>query len=102
MSNIPRAILVDLLIFKSSTASNFYGLYDILASVGVGWETYVTGEPPTPRFSVRIVSAESGPFKCASGVQVIHELGVEEAAGADIVSVPGISAPASEPPGRHP
>jgi transcriptional regulator GlxA family with amidase domain len=102
MSNSARAISVDLLVSKSSTVSNLYGLYDILASVGVGWETYVTGEPQTPRFTVRIVSAEKGPFKCASGVQVIPDLGVAEAEGADIVVVPGISVSASEPLGSHP
>jgi transcriptional regulator GlxA family with amidase domain len=102
MSNVPRPILVDLLVSESSTASSLYGLYDILASVGVGWETYVTGEPQTPRFFVRIVSAESAPFKCASGVQVTPDLGVEEAEGADIIIVPGISVSASGPLGGHP
>jgi transcriptional regulator GlxA family with amidase domain len=102
MSNARRPIVVDLLVSKSSTASNLYGLYDVLASVGVGWETYVTGEPQTPRFVVRIVSAEDGPFKCASGVQVTPDLAVEAAAGADIVIVPGISVSASGPLGSQP
>jgi transcriptional regulator GlxA family with amidase domain len=99
MPSIPTPILVDLLVSKGTSASSLFGLYDVLASVGVGWETYVTGEPHTPRFSVRIVSIEKGTFTCVSGVQVTPDLSMDEADGADIVVVPGMSVSASEPLG---
>jgi transcriptional regulator GlxA family with amidase domain len=103
MSTVPKPISVDLLVSESTSAGGLFGLYDTLASVGVGWETYVTGKPQTPYFSVRIVSAEKGPFRCASGVQVTPDSSVGEAKSADIVVVPGISVSASEPLGRpHP
>jgi transcriptional regulator GlxA family with amidase domain len=62
-----------------------------------GWEAFVTGEPRAPRFRVRIVSTEKRPFKCASGVQISPDLSVDEADGADIVVVPGLTVSATEP-----
>jgi transcriptional regulator GlxA family with amidase domain len=100
MSNTPKPIVVDLLASKISSASGLYGLYDILPSVGVFWETLITGEPPAPRFSVRIVSTERGPLRCASGMQVMPDLSVDEADGADIVVVSGLSVSAAEPLGK--
>jgi hypothetical protein len=67
MLNPSRLISIDLLVCESVSASSLYGLYDVLASVGIGWEAFVTGEPHAPRFRVRIVSTEKRPFKCASG-----------------------------------
>ena len=99
MPSIPTPISVDLLVSESTSASSLFGLYDVLASVGVGWETYVTGEPHTPRFSVRIVSIEQGTFTCVSGVRVTPDLSMDEADGADIAVVPGMSVSASEPLG---
>jgi putative intracellular protease/amidase len=95
--NPSRLISIDLLVSESVSASSLYGLYDVLASVGIGWEAFVTGEPHAPRFRVRIVSTEKRPFKCASGVQISPDLNVDEADGADIVVVPGLTVSATEP-----
>jgi hypothetical protein len=70
MSPISKPLLVDLLVSQSVSASSLYGLYDVLASVGVGWETYVSGEPPKPRFHVRIVSDAKATFYGLSGAQI--------------------------------
>ena len=97
MLNSSKPISIDLLVSESVSASSLYGLYDVLASVGIGWEAFVTGEPHAPRFRVRIVSTEKRPFKCASGVQISPDLSVDEADGADIVVVPGLTVSATEP-----
>jgi transcriptional regulator GlxA family with amidase domain len=95
--NSPRQISIDLLASESVSASSLYGLYDVLTSVGIGWETFVTGAPRTSRFRVRIVSTRKRPFKCASGVQVLPNLSIDEADGADVVVVPGLTVPATKP-----
>jgi hypothetical protein len=59
---MPDPISVDLLVFPGTSASSLFGLYEILSSVGAGWETYVTGEPPASHFKVRIVSPEKDHF----------------------------------------
>src|ERR1700756_5935194 len=97
MLNPSRLISIDLLVCESVPASSLYGVYDVLASVGIGWEAFVTGEPHAPRFRVRIVSTEKRPFKCASGVQISPDLTVDEADSADIVVVPGLTVSATEP-----
>jgi transcriptional regulator GlxA family with amidase domain len=99
MSQTPKPVSVDLLASRSVSASSLYGLYDVLASVGAGWETYVSGEAPRPRFRVRIVSDEKATFRCASGVRITPDAFLEEADGADIVVVPGMSVSAAEPLG---
>jgi hypothetical protein len=85
MSPISKPLLVDLLVSQSVSASSLYGLYDVLASVGVGWETYVSGEPPKPRFHVRIVSDAKATFYGLSGAQITPNVSIEDADGADIV-----------------
>jgi transcriptional regulator GlxA family with amidase domain len=100
MSPISKPLLVDLLVSQSVSASSLYGLYDVLASVGVGWETYVSGEPPKPRFHVRIVSDAKATFYGLSGAQITPNVSIEDADGADIVVVPGMSVSALEPLGE--
>jgi putative intracellular protease/amidase len=100
MSNVPKPILVHLLVSKGVSASSLYGLYDVMGSVGVGWETFVTGEPHTPRFNVRIVSTEKRAFRCASSVEVTPDMSVDQADGASIVVAPGMSVSADEPLGE--
>ena len=100
MPAIPRLISVHLLVPRSVSASNLYGLRDVIASVGIGWETFVTREPPAPRFNVRIVSAEAGTLVRASGVEIRADLSLDQADGADLVIVPGLVVSASEPLGK--
>jgi hypothetical protein len=57
MSNRPTT--VSILATSDTSASTLYGLFDVLNSVGVGWQTFVTGKPVEPQFDVRIVAASS-------------------------------------------
>lgn len=48
-------IRVAVVVTPSSLASSLFGIRDTFASVGVAWETYVTGEAAVPRFEVSFV-----------------------------------------------
>src|SRR5215207_4550518 len=84
-----------------TSASGLFGLYDILCSVGVGWEAFVTGEPQVPRFSVQIISETVDTFRCASGVLVTPDARLDEVSKTDILIVPGMTASASQPLGKE-
>ena len=97
----PQPISVSLFASKMTSASGLFGLYDILCSVGVGWEAFVTGEPQVPRFSVQIISETVDTFRCASGVLVTPDARLDEVSKTDILIVPGIAASASQPLGKE-
>ena len=83
-----------------TSASGLFGLYDVLSSVGVGWEAYVTGEPGKPRFKVQIIAEDDKPFRCASGTLVTPDASLDQLEETDIVVFPGIFASATEPLGK--
>ena len=95
-----KPVSVDLLACQGVSASSLYGLYDVLASVGAGWETYVTGDAPRPRFKVRIVSDATTTFRCASGIPITPDASLGDAESSDIIVVPGMSVSAAEPLGE--
>jgi transcriptional regulator GlxA family with amidase domain len=90
-------VAIQMLVSKNTTASGLYGLSDVLSSVGIVWESLVSGQPADARFEIRIVAADPQPFRCATGGIVAPEAGLEDSNGAAIVLVPGISAPTSDP-----
>lgn len=94
-------IRVDLLVCPHNSASGLYGLYDVLTSVGIGWEHFVTGEPELPRFAVRIVGQTKEPFRCSSGIDIVPDASVDDASDTDIIVVTGLNASASEPLGNQ-
>ena len=100
MPGSERPISVSLFASEMTSASGLFGLYDVLSSVGVGWEAFVTGEPGLPRFKVRIIAAKDEPFRCASGNLLTPDAGLHEVEQGDIVVFPGIFASASEPLGK--
>jgi transcriptional regulator GlxA family with amidase domain len=75
-----------------------FGLYDVLNSVGVGWETHVAGTPGESLFDVQIVAASREPFQCASGVPVTPQADMEEAGDTDVAIVPGLVTSVRTPP----
>jgi len=65
-----RPITVSILATPDTSPSTLYGLSDLFSSVGIGWESFVTGKPEAPRFDVRIVAATDEPFQCSGNVTV--------------------------------
>ncbi len=61
-----QPIKVSILATPDTSPSVLFGLYDVLSSVGVGWETFVSGKDTAPQFDVRIVAVEKKPFNCGS------------------------------------
>jgi len=61
---IDRPIKVSILATPETSSSTLFGLYDVFSSVGVGWETFITGEKTTPKFDVQIVAVDDKPFIC--------------------------------------
>jgi transcriptional regulator GlxA family with amidase domain len=92
---------VSILATSDTSASTLYGLFDVLNSVGVGWQTFVTGKPVEPQFDVRIVAAGREPFRCAGGVLVSPHCSVEDVEDTDIALVASRVISASAPPEDH-
>ena len=63
-----QRIVVNILAKPDTSSSTLFGLYDVLTSVGVGWETHVAGVPAAPQFDVRIVAATRKRLRCAGGI----------------------------------
>jgi transcriptional regulator GlxA family with amidase domain len=82
-----QPIKVSLLATPDTTPSTLFGLHDVLSSVGVGWETFVTGDPAEPRFDVSIVSTTGKPVSCGSNVLVTPHASTEEIENADIALI---------------
>jgi transcriptional regulator GlxA family with amidase domain len=61
---MPKPLKVSILATPDTSPSTLFGLYDVLSSVGVGWEMFVSGENANPWFEVQIVSVENKPFLC--------------------------------------
>lgn len=101
MSTPPKPICVDILVLKDTTASGLYGLHDVLSSVGIAWESVVSGQPCAARFDVRIVAATKAPFQCATGGWVVPDAGLDDARSPDVVLVPGIRASIAESLASH-
>ena len=100
MPGSAKRVRVGLFASERTSASGLFGLYDVLSSVGVGWESFVTGEPEIPRFEVQIIAARGEPFRCASGNLVTPDAALHQVAQTDIVVFPGVFASASQPLGK--
>lgn len=92
-----QSIAVSILTTPDTSPSTLFGLSDLLSSVGIGWESYVTGEPEEPRFNVRIVAATSDPFECSGNVTITPHSAIDDVKETDIALVPGLIVPAFTP-----
>lgn len=83
-------INVSLLATPDTTPSTLFGLFDIFSSVGIGWETFISGEPPAAVFNVKIVSVQKEPFLCegcGSSILVTPHATTDESLDTDIAIV---------------
>ncbi len=88
-----RPITISILATPDTSPSTLFGLYDVLSSVGIGWEAFVAGTPEAPRFDVRIVAVRRDPFRCAGDVLVTPHLSIEEVEDTDIALVASLVVP---------
>ena len=92
-----RPITVSILATPDTSPSTLFGLSDLFSSVGIGWESFVTGKPEAPRFDVRIVAATDEPFQCSGNVTVTPHAAIDDVAATDIALVAGLIVPAFAP-----
>jgi transcriptional regulator GlxA family with amidase domain len=98
-----RKPVVALLASAETSPSVLYGLYDVLYSVGSVFPDMTLGEPREDALDVRIVAAESRPFRCAGNVMVEPHAAIDEIAQADVVIVCDMYTPVDQPPrGKYP
>lgn len=94
---VKKLVSVSLLVSQETSPSTLFGLFDVLSSVGIGWEKFVTGAQEIPQFDVKIVAASSDPVECSGNVLVTPHLGVGEVDQTDVVIVAALLVPASTP-----
>jgi transcriptional regulator GlxA family with amidase domain len=92
-----QPITVSILAIPETSPSTLFGLFDLLSSVGVGWESFVTGKPEAPRFDVRIVTATGDPVQCSGNVTVTPHCAIDDVDQTDIALVTGLIVPAFAP-----
>jgi len=88
-----RPTKVSILATPFTTPSTLFGLYDLLSTAGVAWESTVSGKPVSPQFEVKIVASQREAFACARGVMVSPHAGIDEVASTDIVLIASQSIP---------
>lgn len=90
-------ITINILATVDTSSSTLFGLYDVLSSVGIAWETFVGGSPVEPLFDVRIVAAQREPFRCSNDVLVAPHLSIEDDEDADISIIASFVVPSLAP-----
>jgi transcriptional regulator GlxA family with amidase domain len=93
-----RPTTISILATKDTSPSTLYGLYDVLSSVGVAWENFVTGKPGDPKFEVNIVATGREPFRCGHDVLVSPHHSVEENRLSDILLIASFVVPSLASP----
>ena len=85
-----KLIKVSILATPDTSPSTLFGLYDVLSSVGVGWETFISNEAANPVFDVQIVALDADPVTCkGSGgkVTVTPDASIKDAEDTDIALI---------------
>ena len=90
--------LIALLAAAETSPSVLYGLYDVLYSVGSVYLDMTMGEPGPDALDVRIVAAESEPFRCAGGIMVEPHAAIGTIERVDVAIVCDMYTPIDEPP----
>ncbi len=88
----PHLIKISILASPDSTASTLFGLFDVLSTVGIGWEKFVTWESVSPRFDVRIVALGEEPFQCGNAMVTPH-CSIYDAEDTDIAIISSFAVP---------
>jgi len=92
---------VALLAAPEVSPSVLFGLYDVLASVGVIWPDLTAGEPGEPALDVFIVGRTGESFRCSHGILVEPRAGVAEVPSVDVAIVADFYTPSDLPLPAH-
>lgn len=72
-------------------ASTLYGMFDLLASAGRDWETFIEGTPTEGRLRPRILSRDGLPMTVGNGVRVTPDGRFEDCPRPQVVVVPELN-----------
>jgi transcriptional regulator GlxA family with amidase domain len=88
---------VAILVLPETSASVAFGMYDLFMSTGRDWGFVVTGQPGPAVMQPRIVARQREPFDAWNEVQIKPQATMEEMEDADVVCIPEVMVPPSEP-----
>lgn len=95
-------LTIALLAVPESTASTFYGMYDLLSSAGRDWDLLVNGVPGESRIRPVIVSATGARITTPSGLSIEPECALDACPAPDVVAIPDLMiAPDEDIVGRY-
>jgi transcriptional regulator GlxA family with amidase domain len=95
MSTSHLPVSIAILAFPETTASVTYGMYDLFMAAGRDWGFVIDGQPGPALIRPRIVSTRTEPFAAANDVPIAPQGTLDERA--DVVCVPELALPPSEP-----
>jgi len=90
-------VRVAILAVPEVTASVVYGMHDLFLSAGRDWGYVVDGVPGPELLQPSIVARRAGELDVANGVRIRAAAALDECALPDIVCVPELFIPPSEP-----
>ena len=88
----PRKLKVGILATPDTSASTLFGFYDVLNTVGLGWEAFVSREESSPRFDVQIVAENDQPVQCGPA-KITPTMTFADSLNLDIVIVASFAIP---------
>ena len=85
-------IQLSMLATPDTSASTLFGLFDVLSTVGLGWEQFVSGERLSPQFDVRIICLGKEAVQC--GNAMVHpNASIQEIEHSDIIVIASFAVP---------
>ena len=97
MNEAAQPVTVAILAMPDTTASVVFGMYDMFKCAGRDWGFIVDGKPGPELMRPTVVSAHAAPFAVANGVQISPEASLATFLCADVVCVPELFVPPTEP-----
>lgn len=82
-----KQLSVSLLTLPETTPATLYGLYEVLASIGVLWPAMMGEGRAEPRFDVKIISADGKPYDSVVGLPIVPQAKLSDVANTDIIVV---------------
>lgn len=95
--NLKSPAKVAILAMPEATASVIYGMYDLFMGAGRDWGLIVDGQPGPSLLHPVVVAANAEPFEAANGVRITPQARLEDCLDAQMVCVPELAVPPTEP-----
>lgn len=97
IENSKLPVSVVLLVFPETSASVVFGMYDLFMGTGRDWGMIVDNRPGPQLMQPLLVAAQSGPIRVGNGVPITPQFTLANCPPVEIVCVPEVNLPPSEP-----